>query len=119
MSAGDAFREINLNDIKMMVILATGLLIIALIQKIKPTFSITYYVNSKPSYVKAKFISKLLTAGTWYIGGLYVYYFTNLARPSMFSAYVLYFPIILYHLFKWGLTKIIEFRKKNEEERSV
>jgi len=119
LSTEEAFRQINLNNVKMIIILASLLLIIALIQKMKPTLSVTYHFNSKSSYVKAKFISKLLTSGTWYIGGLYVYYFTDLTKSSMLSAYILSFPIILYHVYKWGLIKLIEFRDKNKEEPSV
>jgi Sec-independent protein secretion pathway component TatC len=117
MSVEDAFKELNMNNIKMLFLFATVLLIIALIQKVNPAFSITYHFNSKPSYVKAKFIAKLLTSATMYISGIYVYYFTDLTKSSMCSAYAFIIPYILYHVYKWGLVKLIDFRNKNKEEQ--
>lgn len=104
----DTIIQFNLNDIKKIFIVATVVLIIAVIQKLKPAFSITYYTNNKPSYLRAKFISKLLTSATLYLGGFFLYFFVDLTDPSMYSFFAFWIPIILYHVFKWGLTKLFE-----------
>ncbi|GAB6173600.1 hypothetical protein JCM15765_30780 [Paradesulfitobacterium aromaticivorans] len=108
MSVEYVFRQVNISNIKMIFIVATLILLIALLQKLKPTFSVTYHINNKPSYVKAKFISKLLTSATLYICGFYLYYFTNLTETSKYSAFALWIPIMLYHAYKWGFTKLFE-----------
>lgn len=110
----ESIRQANINNIKMIFILATIFLLIALVQKLKPTFSLTYQSNSKPSYVKAKLISKLITSATLYICGVYFYYFTDLTlfEASKDSYLTLVIPILGYHVYVWGLTKLFDFRNK-------
>lgn len=111
MSLEDTIIRSNINDIKIIFVVATVILVIALIQKLIPTFSITYHTNNKPPYLKAKFISKLLTSAILYLGGFFLYFFVNLTEPSMYSFFALWIPIILYHVLKWGLTKLFEKEK--------
>ena len=97
-----------MNYIIMLFILATILLIFAIIQKLRPSLSISYDYNHKPSYLKVKFISKLLGSATMYIGGLYLYFLTDLTKISMFPAYVLGFGIISHHIYRWILAKVLD-----------
>lgn len=115
-SSEESFRQININNIKMILILATIFLIIALIQKLKPTFSITYQIN-KPSYIKGKLIAKLITSVTLYICGFYLYYFTDLTQTSKYTFWALSIPFLLYHVYKWGFSKLIDYNNKNKKDK--
>jgi hypothetical protein len=110
------YLTVSLGQVEMMFILATLLLFIAFVQKIKPTFSITYHYN-KPSYVKAKLVSKVLTSGSLYICGLY-FYFTGQTTDSWITFWALWIPLILYHVFIRGLTKLFDDREKLPSELS-
>lgn len=114
MSSMELARHLNLSDITGMFILATLILLMALVQRLKPTLSITYLMNNNPSYLKAKFISKLITSATLYICGFYFYYFTDLTKLSMAATYALVVPIMLYHGYKWVFTKLIDSKTKNK-----
>ncbi|WP_407312441.1 hypothetical protein [Desulfosporosinus sp. SB140] len=114
MSVGEAFRQMNMEGIRGICIIALGVLIMAIIQKFKPKFSMTY--NGKPSYIKANYISKLLTSATLFIGVLYSYYFTDLSKPSMFYIYVYGFGVLVYHVSRWGLTKVFDNNNEDKQE---
>lgn len=105
-----------MNCIIMLFILAIILLIFAIIQKLRPSLLISYDYNHKPSYLKAKFISKLLGSATMYIGGLYLYLFTDLTKISMLPAYVLGYGIISHHIYRWALAKVLDYKKHSKNE---
>lgn len=108
MSPEELIHKMNMNNIRIMFIISTFILLIALVQKLKPTFSITYHINNNPSYVKAKLISKLITSATLYICGFYFYYFSDLTKTTMHISYALCISLLLYQLYKWALTRIFE-----------
>ncbi len=114
MTFEESIRQGHINHINMIFIMATLLLFLALIQKFKPSFSYSYLINSKPTYLKAKFIAKLISSATLYICGLYLTYYADLTnKTTRYSFWALWIPILLYHVYKWGLTKI--FDHKNQE----
>ncbi|SDH75091.1 hypothetical protein [Desulfosporosinus hippei] len=114
MSLEEEIRISNLNNIELMFIIATIFLLAALVQKLKPRFSLSYSINSKPSYLKAKLIAKLVTSATIYLGGLYFYFFTDLSIRSRYSMWGIALSYIIYHPYKWGFAKIFEIREKNK-----
>ncbi|MDO0825668.1 hypothetical protein [Desulfosporosinus nitroreducens] len=115
MTFEEYIRQGHVNNIKMIFIMASILLLLAVFQKFKPSFSLSYLSNSKPTYLKAKLLAKLISSATLYICGLYLTYFADLTnKTTMYSFWFLWIPILLYHVYKWGLTKF--FDHKNQEE---
>ncbi|AFQ46024.1 hypothetical protein [Desulfosporosinus meridiei] len=118
MSLEESIRFDNLNTIKTIFMIATIFLLAAVVQtvvqKLKPTFSLSYSINSKPSYLKAKLIAKLVTSATIYLSGLYFYFLTDLSVRSKYSMWALAFSYIIYHPYRWGFAKIFEIRDKNK-----
>lgn len=112
MSLKEAFIQLNIDNIRNIFIFATILLIVAIIQAIKPTLSLTYHSNNKPSYVKAKLVSRLMTSVTLYIWGLYYYYFTNLSERPWYTFWGVWIIIFLYYAYRWGFTKLFDIRDK-------
>ncbi|KGK91229.1 hypothetical protein DP73_04475 [Desulfosporosinus sp. HMP52] len=110
----ESIRFDNLNTIKTIFMIATIFLLAAVVQKLIPRFSFSYSINSKPSYLKAKLIAKLVTSATIYLEGLYFYFFTDLSIRSRYSMLGLALSYIIYHPYKWGFAKIFEIRDKNE-----
>ncbi|KLU60743.1 hypothetical protein CEB3_c27160 [Peptococcaceae bacterium CEB3] len=100
------FRQVYMNDARAMFIFATLILLIALVQKAKPTLSVTFYLHNDPLYLKAKFLSKLITSAILYVFGFYFYYFVDLTKPTMDTAYALGISILLYHGLKWAFAKL-------------
>ena len=117
MSLEETYRQANMINIKIIFIFATIFLLIAFFQKLKPTFSLSYLINSKSTHVKAKLISKLITSAVLYIYGFYMLYFADLTQQTLwYSFWALWISIMFYHVFKWGLTKLFDFRNKKNNQ---
>ncbi|AFQ45178.1 hypothetical protein Desmer_3303 [Desulfosporosinus meridiei DSM 13257] len=112
MSSEELHRLINLDTIETMFILATFILLTAIVQKLKPTFSLSYNKNSKPSYLKAKMIAKLVASASIYLGGLYYYYFIDLSERSWLSMWALPISFIMYNTYIWVFTNISKRRDR-------
>ncbi|AET67182.1 hypothetical protein Desor_1531 [Desulfosporosinus orientis DSM 765] len=62
MSHEEYILQTNLDYIKSTFIFATVMFSLALVQMVKPSFSLSYQSNNKATYIKAKLIAKFITA---------------------------------------------------------
>ncbi|GEM_PF-4614700 len=102
----------NENTIKVFIIIGFLILISAIIQKKFPYLyeKIVVWDNSKDIFkFKSKFISKLITACSFFIYSIFMARFPSLRRIEVAFAFV-----ILYHIYIWIFTKILQNKDKQK-----